>query len=175
MSEALEHPTLAGVERGPRFAAAWAFLGLMFLGLSALFRLRESDGPWPFIALGAVATLFGVAQGLPRGPRRYLEWGAGALVVSAGAWYGWQTAQLPLGYIADYGFAGAWVVSTMLALAGALMCVLRATRRVGVLFCIAGLAGLLAFYAVVGLAQATGHTRWHEWKDSQKLPPSPSP
>jgi hypothetical protein len=71
-------------------------------------------------------------------------------------------------------FAGAWAFLWLLLLAGALMCVLRATRRVGVLFCIAALAGLVAFHAVVGLARATGQTRWHEWKDSQKIPPSPS-
>lgn len=175
MKESPDTPIPTGAERGPRFAAAWAILGLMFLCLSALLRFREGpEGPWPVAAFGAVATLFGVAQGLPREPRRRLEWGAGALVVSAGAWFGWSTAQLPLGYIADYGFAGAWMLATMLALVGALLCVVRATRRVGVLFCVAGLAGLVAFHAVVGLAQATGHTRWHEWKNAQRLPPSPS-
>jgi hypothetical protein len=111
--------------------------------------------------------------GMPRGRRWHVGRGAVALVAAAGAFYGWDTAQQPLGYIAEYGFAGAWIFSLILIVAGALLCVLRSTRRVGMWFCVAGVAGLAAFYSVVVLAHATGHTRWHEWKNAQKLPPAP--
>lgn len=175
MSRTLGSPNLGGANRGPRFAGAWASIGMLIIALAAYLRWREGpDGPWIAAVPFAVASLFGFAQGLARSPRRYVEWGAGALIAAAGALLGWHTAQLPLGYIAEYGFAAAWLLSMCLAVIGTVLCVLNSTRRVGVLFCAAGLAGLIAFHAVVGVARGTGHTRWHEWENAERIPPPPS-
>lgn len=173
MTQTLGSPTLGGANRGPRFAGAWASVGSLFIALAAYVRWREGpDGPWIIALPFAVASLFGVAQGLARRPRRYVEWGAGALIAVAGALLGWFTAQIPLGYLAEYTGAAAWLLSMLLAVIGGLLCILRSTRRVGVLFCVAGLAGLAAFYAVIGVAHVTGHIRWNEWKHAERIPPT---
>jgi hypothetical protein len=150
----------------------WSVMGVLTLCAMCYFRYSEGpNGPWTLAGAAGMASLFGIVDGM--GNRRALSTRLIlVLFIAVGAASGWDTAQIRHGYVAIYGFATAWLLFFIDLAIGLIASIFKGSRIIGKRVATGGTCRLAAFYAVIVLAHATGHTRWHELKHSVKIPPT---
>ena len=150
----------------------WSGVGVLTLLTVAYVRYSEgASGPWGFAGAAGMFSLVGIAASMgDRGPliTRLIF----AAFIAVGAALAWSTAQMRHGYIAVYGFASAWLLFLLDVVIALGLLIARGTRTVGKRLLVAGVGRLLAFYAVIVLAQASGHTRWKESKRHVPIEPT---
>ena len=84
-----------------------------------------------------------------------------------GAAFAYSALTAPHGYAAADDFGGAWFAAAGLAVAGALLAIVRPVRRAGIAGLVAGLVLLLTFYGVYFTGYGLG---LHSWKTKVRSP-----
>lgn len=150
----------------------WSGIAVLTLLTAGWLRFAEgASGPWHLAGVAGMFSLFGVADAMgDRGV--WITRLAFATFIAVGAALAWETAQMRHGYIALYGFAAAWLLFLFDLVIALGLLIPRVSRTVGKRLVVAGVCRLVAFYAVIFVAQTSGHTRWRELKGPVKIAPT---